>query len=102
MFDAQGDEDRFRARLFRTGRTAAFAVGGGIGLWFVGFLFPESSERADRLRALVPLLSGWAIVYGLIVLGTLMVRPKAAPALNAFLVWIATPAVLIYAVMKAL
>jgi hypothetical protein len=96
------EDDRLRGKLFRIGRSAAFAVGGGLGLWFVGFLFPESSERADRLRSLVPLLSGWAIVYGVTVLASLLIRPKAAPAINAGLVWIVTPGILLYGLMSAL
>lgn len=102
MFGGHSEEEALHRKLFRIGRNAALAVGGGVGLWFVGFLFPDQGEQVDKIRALMPLLSGWAISYGFLMFAVLLFLRKFAIFLNGCLVWLATPAVLLFALLKAI
>lgn len=82
-------------------KNAAYALGGGVGLLVLNLFLPDfASPGAEKLRGLFPLLSGWMILYGFLALGLILFARDKALILNAVLVWLVTPCVLLYIAMQ--
>lgn len=95
-------EKALEKKRFRCGRSAAYAIGGGIGLLFLNMISPNFSVlKAAQVKTLFSILGTWGVVYGLCVFALLLFAKDKALFLNAILVWCVTPCILLYAVLTA-
>lgn len=96
-------EERERKKRRRIMRHAAHAIGGAVGLFFLKFIIPEvAGVSADVVQGQLTLLALWSLFYGLSMAALFAFRQQAVMPVNAFMVWIATPCVIGYAVLQLL
>lgn len=89
-----GDPEGRKERKFRrVVKSAGYAIGGGVGLMFVKYLFPDFADQ-DRARALFNGLGIWLVVYGLLIGLTIAVKRDWVLRVNGVLVFFVTPVVL--------
>ena len=88
-------EKRQEKRLFRIGKNAAYAIGGGLGSWFMGLVYPHT-EEGNRIAAMFGPLGWLLIIYGVIMLAFLVLKKNFAPAANFLFIAFVIPAGLFY------
>lgn len=80
-------EKTLEKKRFRCERSAAYAIGGRIGLLLLKAFSPEFSViKADQMKALLSILGTWGIIYGLCVFVLLLFTKGKALFLNNILV----------------
>lgn len=92
-------EEKREKKIRKIMRNAAFAVGGGVGLWLLNALYPYEKE-AENMARLFGSIAGVLIAYGLVMVGVVMVKRKLAIPVNLFMIWIVLPTVVLMLFMK--
>ncbi|MGB4057916.1 MAG: hypothetical protein WBK77_07515 [Alphaproteobacteria bacterium] len=86
-------EQRQNRKIRKIARNGAFALGGGVGLWFMNALYPYEKE-AENMASLFGYVAMLLIAYGIIVLPCIIFKRKLAVPVNALMVWLVLPALL--------
>ncbi len=102
VMDLWDDKDeKLKKKRRKCAKNAAYAIGGGFGLFMVKFLIPDLENMdVEKVKELMNILSGWSVIYGIIVVGFLVKKPERALMINGLLVWMVTPVIVIYVVMQ--
>lgn len=85
--------DKQKKKFRRAARAGFYTLGAGIGLYFVKFLFPGTENDAIVQKGFGG-LSLWLMIYGGLVVLTLLFKRGWTVRVNFVLVWLATPLVL--------
>ncbi len=88
-------EERRTRKIRRIARSGAYALGGGIGLWFMNALYPYE-ESAEKIAALFGWVSVLLIGYGMTSLACVQFKKNLAIPVNLLMVWIILPTALFY------
>lgn len=83
-------EEKQKKKLRKCAKNAAYAVGGGLGLWFLQAVWPEK-EGAEIITEVFGGLGWCLLVYGVTVLATIMLRREWALTVNALMTWLVVP-----------
>ena len=89
-----------KKKFRRVSKSGFYAIGGGIGLFVIKFIFPNI-EGDEQAKVLFNGLSLWLIIYGGLIVLTLVFKRDWMVRVNTVLVWFVTPAVLIKLFMDA-
>ncbi|MCC7304706.1 MAG: hypothetical protein IT558_00435 [Alphaproteobacteria bacterium] len=92
-------EQRQEKKLFRIGRRAAYAVGAGVGAWFLKYLYPRP-EEADHIAAMLGPLGWVLIIYAVIIMAFIILKKELAPMIDMIMMWLVVPALLFYIFMN--
>ncbi len=93
-------EEKLNKKLRKIGRTAAYAIGGAIGLGVIGAIFPKE-DSLEKITDIMGDITLMLIVYGLILLASIIFKKKLAPIINIIMTWIIVPAWIAYLFMTA-
>lgn len=93
-------EQKREKKQMKCAKNAAFAVGGGVGLWLLSVFYPEK-EGAEHITRLFSDLALCLVVYGLVVLAVLIFRREWALRVNALFTWIVIPSYVVVSLMNA-
>lgn len=92
-------KDEKKKKIGKIARNGAYALGGGLGLWFMNALYPyeESAARTAQIFAHLAII---LIIYGLLILATVLFRRNWAGRVNLLLNGLALPAALLFVFSK--
>lgn len=93
-------EERLNKKISKAARNGAFSVGGGVGLFFMGMLYPHE-EGADHIATLFSNLSVVMIFYGVVMLATVMFKRKLVPPVNFVMTWFVLPTLVLFLFSRA-
>ena len=93
-------EEKLNKKLRKIGRTAAYSIGGAIGLFLVKALFPKE-EGHEKITGMMGDIVLVLIVYGAVLLLALILKKKLAPIIAMLMTWIIVPSWLTYLFMNA-
>lgn len=93
-------EQRLNKKVRKAARNGAFSVGGGVGLWFMGMLYPHE-EGANHIASLFTNLAMVMILYGIVMLATVMFRRKLVPSMNLVMTWFVLPTLILFLFSQA-
>ena len=88
-------EEKLNKKLRKIGRSAAYALGGAIGLFIIKAFFPkeEGQEKITDIMGDIVLV---LFVYGAILLLALIFKKKRAPLVASLMTWLVIPSWLVY------
>jgi hypothetical protein len=92
-------EERLNKKVRKAARNGAFAIGGGVGLFFMGMLYPHE-EGADHIARLFSNLALVMILYGAVMLATVMFRRRLVPPMNFLMTWLVLPTLILFLFSK--
>ena len=84
-------EEKLNKKLRKIGRSAAYALGGAIGLWLVSAFFPKE-EGHEKITTIMNDIALMLTIYGLVLLLGIILKKKHAPIINIIMTWIIAPA----------
>lgn len=88
-------DDSEERRIYKIGKGAAYAIGGGLGMWGMKLFYPHP-EGSDRLTSVLG-SAGWVlIIYGIIMLTVIVARQRWTVPVYRVLFWLVIPACLYY------
>ncbi len=93
-------EEKTQKKLRKCTKNAAYAVGGGLGLWLLKAFYPEK-EGAEKITELFTAFGGCLILYGVTVLAVILFKKDWALRINAVLSWIVIPSYVVYLLVNA-
>jgi hypothetical protein len=93
-------EQRLNKKVRKAARNGALSVGGGVGLFFMGMLYPHE-EGADHIASLFTNLALVMILYGAVMLATVMFRRRLVPPMNLLMTWLVLPTLILFLFSKA-
>lgn len=93
-------EEKLNKKLRKIGRTAAYALGGAIGLWVIGAIFPKE-DGMDKIIDIMGDIALMLVVYGIVLLAGVVFKKKLAPIINMVMTWIVVPTWIAYLFMAA-
>lgn len=96
----QDTEQRLNKKVRKAARNGAFSVGGGIGLWFMGMLYPHE-EGANHIASLFTNLAMVTILYGGVMLATVLFKRKLVPPMNTVMTWFVLPTLILFLFSQA-
>ena len=76
-------------------RSGAYALGGGVGCWFLGFIYPHE-ESANTIASVFSSIGTLLIIYGVITLASVIFKRKLAIPINFLMIWLVVPAGILY------
>lgn len=88
-------EERKRKKLYRIGKSAAYSVGGGLGVWILSSVYPYPPE-AERMAGVFGQIGWVLLLYGITMLAVIVVRQDWAPKINLLMIGIVIPSWLFY------
>ena len=88
-------EERLNKKVRKAARNGALSVGGGVGLFFMGMLYPHE-EGADHIAKLFSNLALVMILYGVVMLVTVMFRRRLVPPMNLVMTWVVLPTLILF------
>ncbi len=87
-------EAKRNKKINKVARNGAYALGVGVGLWFMNALYPYEKE-AENIASLFGYIALVLLVYGLISLATVMFKRNIAIPVNMLMVWLVLPTAII-------
>lgn len=88
-------EQRLNKKVRKAARNGALSVGGGVGFFFMGVLYPHE-EGADHIASLFTNLALVMIFYGAVMLATVMFKRKLVPPMNFLMTWLVLPSLILF------
>jgi hypothetical protein len=88
-------EAKKQRKISRIGKSAAYSIGGGLGIWALKLFYPHP-EGSERITAVFGLIGWILILYGVIMLTIIMLRPNLTRKANMLFIWFVIPACLYY------
>lgn len=93
-------EEKLNKKIRKVGRSAAYAIGGGLGLFIIKVLFPKE-EGHEKITDMIGDIVTVLIVYGAVLLLSVIFKKKLAPLVASIMTWLIVPSWLIYLFMNA-
>lgn len=88
-------EQRLNKKVRRVARNGAFSIGGGVGLFFMGMLYPHE-DGANHIARLFNNLALVMILYGVVMLATVMFKRRLVPPMNLVMTWLVLPTLVLF------
>lgn len=86
-------EERRARKIRQIARSGAYALGGGIGLWFMNALYPYE-KSAEKIASLFGWVATLLVGYGIITLSCVLFKKNLAIPVSLLMMWIVLPTTL--------
>lgn len=94
MWDEEEQNTRKAKKIRRIGRSGAYGLGGGIGLWFMNSIYPYE-EGAEKMAELFGYIAMVLLFYGVVTLASIIFKRKLVTKINMLMVWFIIPTAVI-------
>lgn len=91
----QDPEQRFERKIFKIGRSAAYALGGAIGCWFLSLVYPHP-ENAQHITNVLGGLAWLLLGYGAFMFAVILFKKRLAPLMNLLFIGFVIPSGVLY------
>ena len=95
--DREEKADRKINKIIKSG---CYAIGGGVGLWFMYALYPRE-QGAESIAALFGNVAAVLGLYGVIILAVAVFKRDWAIIVNKLMVWIVLPTIIFILFMNS-